>query len=91
MYKRQLVPLVEERIEKAGYKLVLKNEKNASGRWAFSFVSGDFKFSLHFNSFNKKATGTECLYKKKSMRANAAKMSRMAVSYTHLDVYKRQL
>lgn len=74
---RNLAPLVEERIEKAGYKVTLKNEKNASGRWAFSFASGDFKFSLHFNSFNKKATGTECLYKKKSMRANAAKMSRM--------------
>lgn len=73
---RNLAPLVEERVKKAGINVTVKNEKNTSGKWAFSFASGDLKFSMHFNAFNKKATGTECIYKKSSMRSNAAKMSK---------------
>lgn len=73
---RKLAPLIEKRVEKAGISVTVRDEKNANGKWAFSAASGDLKFSIHFNAFNKNATGTECIYKKSSMKANAARMSK---------------
>ena len=73
---RNLSPLIEERLKTKGYKVVMRDEKNSSGNWAFSSASGDLKFSLHFNAFNEKATGVECYYKKSSMKKYANSMSK---------------
>lgn len=73
---RNLVPLIEERLKGKGISVTVKNEKGSNGSWAFSTASGDLKFSVHFNAFNKKATGTECIYKKSGMKKHAAKMSK---------------
>lgn len=73
---RNLAPLIEERLEAKKYKVVIEDEKDSNGNWAFISVSGDLKFSLHFNAFNKKATGVECYYKKSSMKKYANSMSK---------------
>lgn len=73
---RNLAPLVEEGLKAKGVSVTVANEKNSGGSWAFATASGDFKFSLHFNAFNKKATGTECIYKKSSMKKYAVAMSK---------------
>lgn len=73
---RNLAPLIEKRLEAKKYKVVIEDEKDSSGNWAFISVSGDLKFSLHFNAFNKKATGVECYYKKSSMKKYANSMSK---------------
>lgn len=73
---RNLSPLIEKRLKAKGYKVIMKDEKNSSGSWAFSSASGDLKFSLHFNAFNEKATGVECYYKKSSMKKYANSMSK---------------
>lgn len=73
---RDLVPDIARELRKYGHTVTVKSEKNGNGKWAFSAVSGDLKMSLHFNAFNGKARGTEVLYKKSSMKGNAASMSK---------------
>lgn len=82
---RKLVPLIEERVEKAGHRVIVKNEKNANGSWAFTSASGDVKFSIHFNAFNEKARGVECWYKKSSMKSKAATMSKKVAKAMGID------
>lgn len=55
---------VSDLLKTKGHLVDVKEEKSSSGKWTISNRRGyDFALSIHFNAFNKKATGIECFYK----------------------------
>lgn len=51
-------------LRNAGHNVTVNTEKTSSGAWRFKNRSGyDYALSIHFNAFDKSATGTECWYK----------------------------
>ena len=65
-----LVNQVASKLKNMGYTVTVKQEKNWLG-WTSSNRNGyDYALSIHFNSFNGSATGTECFYKNKLGKAS---------------------
>lgn len=65
-----LVNLVANKLKNMGHTVTTKQEKNWLG-WTSSNRNGyDYALSIHFNSFNSLATGTECFYKSKLGKAS---------------------
>lgn len=59
----ELVNLVANKLRNMGCTVTTKQEKNWLG-WTSSNRNGyNYALSIHFNSFNESATGTECFYK----------------------------
>jgi len=65
-----LANLVATKLRNMGHTVTAKQEKNWLG-WTSSNKKGyDYALSIHFNSFNGSATGTECFYKSANGKAS---------------------
>lgn len=66
----EVAKLISAKLKEAGHKVTVKQEKNSKGEWVFKNRTGyDYALSIHFNAYNGKATGVECLYKSKKGKA----------------------
>ena len=73
-----LVNLVANKLRNMGHTVTAKQEKNWLG-WTSSNRNGyDYALSIHFNSFNCSATGTECYYK--NVNGKASELSKVVSS-----------
>jgi len=73
-----LVNLVASKLRNMGHTVTAKQEKNWLG-WTSSNKKGyDYALSIHFNSYNGSATGTECFYK--NIKGKASELSKTVSS-----------
>ena len=102
VYKRQalrygakFIKLIEQyveenEIEKAD-EFVMKSVVNKSGMKVFIITNIDKRIPLETIAKNKGITISELLGEMETIVASGTKLKISSVSYTHLDVYKRQV
>lgn len=67
----ELANLVANKLKSVGHDVTVNTEKTSNGSWRFKNKNGyDYALSIHFNAFNKTATGVEVLYKSSIGKAN---------------------
>jgi hypothetical protein len=60
----ELANLIANKLKQVGHDVTVNTEKTSNGSWRFKNRNGyDYALSIHFNAFNKNATGVEVLYK----------------------------